>query len=172
MKVATSVLAALGRIPATTAQLVERMPGVCVPSALATLRERGLVTSVQGVHQITDKGRAWVEAGVPVPMGPRPGQAGSRAAGTLRAKAWRYLRIKRKAGMDDLLFLVADGNEKDAEANLRRYLTALERAGVLIRTRSGWLLPSDRNTGPEAPSWNSKTKAVIDVNTGEQWTIG
>jgi hypothetical protein len=168
------ILTALSAGCATTAQLAERIKGANGPrlrSCLQTLRDRALVTSVQGVHELTDKGRAWAEAGLEINGGPRPGNAQSRTAGTLRAKAWRYLRIRGKASLDDILMTVADGTEATAEQNLRRYLNALTRAGILARTRSGWVLPSDRNTGIEAPSWNTGTRTVTDVNTGEAWRI-
>ena len=168
------ILTALSVGCATTAQLAECIEGMTGPrlqGCLQTLRARGLVTSVQGVHELTDKGRAWAEAGIEVSGGPRPGHSQSRTANTLRAKAWRYLRIRGKAGLDDILMTVADGTEATPEKNLRRYLNALTRAGILARTRSGWVLPSDRNTGIEAPSWNATTRMVIDLNSGESWRI-
>ncbi|GAB7082321.1 helix-turn-helix domain-containing protein [Megalodesulfovibrio paquesii] len=142
-----------------------------VRRALRTLRERGLVTSLEGLHELTAKGRAWIDAGLEITSGPRPGQAQSRHAQTLRAKAWRALRLKGKCSLDDLLMLVADGTEKDAEKQLRRYCRALEAAGYLVPMRSGWLLPADRNTGPEAPAYNSKTRTVTDPNTGDVWPL-
>lgn len=169
------ILTALSAGCATTAQLAERIEGMTGPrvqSCLRTLLDRGLVTSVQGVHELTDKGRAWAQAGLEINGGPRPGNAQSRTPGTLRAKAWRYLRIRGKASLDDILMTVADGTEAAAVQNLRRYLGALTRAGILVETRSGWLLPSDRNTGIEAPSLNTGTRMVTDLNTGETWRIG
>lgn len=168
------ILTALSAGCATTAQLAERIEEATastLKSPLRTLQSRGLVASVQGVHELTDKGRAWLDAGLEITSGPRPGNAPARTADTLRAKAWRYLRIKGKGSLDDILFLAADGDEIGAERNLRRYLNALNRAGILVRTRSGWLLPSDKNTGDLAPSWNSSTRTVTDVNTGESWRI-
>lgn len=169
------ILTALASSCATTGQLGARIEGTTsarLQSCLCTLRDRGLVSSVQGVHALTDKGRAWVAAGLEVNGGPRPGRAASRTANTLRAKAWRYLRLKGKASMNDLLFIVADGTEGDAEKNLRRYLRALTAAGYLAPLRSGWLLLTDRDTGPEAPALNTATKTVTDANTGESWPIG
>ena len=168
------ILAALSTGCATTAQLVERIEGTSGPrlrSCLQTLRARALVTSVPGVHELTSKGRSWVEAGLEINGGPRPGNSQSRTATTLRAKAWRYLLIKNKASLGEILLLVADGTEARAEQNLRRYLNALTRAGILVKTRSGWLLPHDHITGTEAPSWNTKTRMVMDLNTGESWRI-
>ncbi len=170
-----TILTALAETSATTGQLNQALPGMTMDrlsSCLRTLRGRALIHTAGGVHGLTGKGRAWLEAGLEIQSGPRTGRAASRTSGTLRAKAWRTLRIRRKASLDDILLLVADGGEKHPAANLRRYLTALFRAGILLRTRSGWVLPEGRNTGPEAPAWNSKTKTVIDVNTGEQWRIG
>jgi hypothetical protein len=163
------VLTALSAGCATTAHLAERIEGMTtlqLQGVLKTLKGRAMVNSVQGVHQLTDKGRAWAEAGLEVNGGPRPGNAHSRTSSTLRAKAWRYLRIRGKASLDDILLIAADGCEAGAEKNLRRYLGALTKAGILVQVKSGWVLPSDRNTGIEAPSWNSETRIVTDVNTG------
>lgn len=168
------VLAALTQGCATTKQLGVKLGMTTgqVGRAIRTLRDRGLVCTSTGVHELTDKGRAWIDAGLTIKSGPRPGRAGTRTSGTMRAWAWRYLRMKGKANMDDLLFLLADSHEKDPAQNLRRYLNALVRAGILHQVRSGWVLTKDKDTGPLAPSWNSATRRVIDVNTGEQWQIG
>lgn len=172
MSAANQILGALAKGCATTGQLRRVLTRGCVYSALQVLRRRGLVHSVEGVHELTPKGLAWAEAGLSISHGPSLGRSGSRQRQTLRAKAWRLLRLKGKASLDDLLFIVADGTEADAEKNLRRYLRALVLAGILVQTRSGWLLPSDANTGPEAPSWNTLTRTVTDINTGATWTIG
>lgn len=169
-----SILTVLAAGPRTTGQIADAtgMAAPNVPSAINTLRKRGLAASASGVHQITDKGRVWLDNGLEVISGPRPGKACSRRGATLRVRAWRALRLRGKVTLDDLLYLVADGDEKAAEYNLKRYLRALVQAGFLVKLRSGWMLPGDRNTGPEAPALNTKTKTVTDPNTGERWNIG
>lgn len=166
-----SVLRLLEAGPLVTAELRQRL-GKNPKSCLRVLRVRGLISSTHGVHELTEKGRAWVSAGVEVMSGPPSGGAVTRTPQTLRAKAWRYLRIKKKATLEDILSIVADGVEKDAAGQLRRYLGALASVGVLIRVRSSWLLPEDRNTGPEAPALNTRTRTVTDVNTKKKWTLG
>ncbi|SDB03433.1 hypothetical protein SAMN05660653_00152 [Desulfonatronum thiosulfatophilum] len=133
----------------------------CTCRALA---RRGLLSISEGVCEITEQGRIWLRSGQKVAG---PVRAQTTRATTLRARAWRAMRLKRKFSVDDLLSLVADGTEKDAVRDLQRYIRTLEDAGYLVRMRSGqWMLPLERDTGPEAPTWNSQTRMVKDGNTG------
>lgn len=151
-------------------------PADNVRSCLRTLVKRGLIRSSEGVNQITEAGREALASGREVTSGPCNGNAVSRRFGSLRAKAWRAMRMKTAFSLDDLLMLLCDGSESDAEGNLRSYVNALESAGYLFaRARRGeggqvrWSL--DRDTGPEAPSWNKKTRVLRDHNTGEVFDI-
>jgi len=101
----------------------------------------------------------------------------------MRAKAWRALRIRRKAGVADLLPLVLGPeatpvDEANARRSLDRYLTALAMSGHLteLPRRGGpnqigvrWVLTND--TGPCAPAWNKAQRTVTDGNTGEVHSV-
>jgi hypothetical protein len=131
--------------------------------------------SGEGVHGITEAGTQALAGGAEVVSGPKKGSCVERYKGSLRAKAWRGLRIRRKAGVDDLLPLVlgASGTkqeEKQARRNLECYLRALTLAGFLteLPSRGGparWVLV--RDTGPCAPAWHKAQRTVTDANTGE-----
>lgn len=146
-----------------------------VSDSCRTLARRGLLTMSEGLLEITERGRQCLADEVEITSGPGLGGPVRRAQ-TLRERAWRAMRLRRKFGLDDLLALVADGTEKDAAADVRRYVRALEDAGYLVRMRGGqraaargaptWMLEDERNTGPEAPRWNTSARRVTDPNTG------
>jgi len=145
---------------------------------LERLQRKGLVTSAEGAHQITDKGRQALARGREITSGPGDGTAASRRGPTLRQRAWRAMGMRDGFGLDDLLTMLCDGSEKDAERNLSRYLEALEAAGyLLVLPRRGedgekrWRLRRDRITGAEAPAYNTRTRRVTDCNTGEVFAI-
>lgn len=149
-----------------------------VGGCLGALRRRGLILSADGVHEITEAGREALASGVAITSGPCNGDATSRKTGTLRAKAWRYMRMRDGFGLDDVLSTLCDGSETDAPCNLRGYIQALESAGYLLALpRRGeaaeqrWRLKRDRDTGPEAPAWNKKTRVLRDHNNGKAYQI-
>lgn len=139
------------------------------------LAARGLVNTSVGLNEITGSGREALAGGAEVVSGPAKGGCVERYKASLRAKAWRVLRIRRKADVDDLLPLVlgmdaTKEEETKARYNLEYYLRALTLAGILheLPRRGGparWLLVQD--TGPCAPAWNKVQRTVTDANTGE-----
>lgn len=139
------------------------------------LKDKGLMQSAEGVHGITEAGTLALAGGAEVVSGPSKGGCAERYKGSLRAKAWRGFRIRRKAGVDDLLPLVLGPETKpEAEAKARQnmdcYLRALTKAGFLTELpRRGsparWVLV--RDSGPCAPAWNKAQRTVTDANTGE-----
>ncbi len=165
-------LRALASGPLLTAELAKAM-GISVDSTRSVcrcLRARGLMRTVEGIHELTEAGRQAMTIGQEITCGPDKG--GVRRAESLRAKAWRAMRIKVKFSLDELLSLLCDGEEKDAAGNLRRYLRALELTGYLVEMkRTGadgsrrWWLAKD--TGLHAPAWNKKAWTLTDPNTGE-----
>lgn len=139
------------------------------------LAGRGLVESVAGVHGITKAGRAALAGGEQVVSGPGKGGCAERDKHSVRAKAWRALRIRQKADLDTLLPLVlppaaSPEQERNTRRDLTGYLAALAAAGILtpLPQRGGaqrWLLTGD--AGPCAPAWNKAGHTVTDPNTGE-----
>lgn len=139
------------------------------------LAARGLLERYKGVYCLTEAGREALAGGAEVLTGPRKGGCAERHKDSLRSKAWRALRIRRKVCLDDLLSLVLDSeatkaDEKRARNDLVRYLAALTASGHLAQlpARGGparWLLT--RDTGPCAPAWHKAGRTLTDTNTGE-----
>ncbi len=143
-------------------------------TALAALARRGLATSVAGTYACTPYGLIFMEGGGEISCGPSGPNRKTRVfEGTVRAKAWRAMRIKGKFGLDDLGRAVLDGSEAGCEPldNIRKYVLALLKAGYLLEmkrrtpgsapTSNGckrWMLV--RDTGPKAP---------IARQNGEVW---
>jgi hypothetical protein len=171
------VLGLLQNGPKSRRDIVEAL-GVTYDAArdvCKRLAARGLVNTSAGLNQITEAGAQALAGGAEVVSGPAKGGCVERYKGSTRAKAWRVLRIRRKADLEDLLPLVLDAeatkkDEAKARRNLECYLRALTLAGFLheLPRRGGavrWLLVSD--TGPCAPAWNKAQRTVTDANTGE-----
>lgn len=163
-----AALRALQAGPLLTRQLAAEL-GISADSALSVcrvLRGRGYLASTEGVHQLTLAGREALERGEEITSGAAPHRPDS-----LRSKAWRVMRMRDGFGLEDLLDLLCSGAEGDPERNLGGYVRALEIAGYLLRLRRGaaprWRLRRERDTGPDAPSWNKKARTVTDPNTGE-----
>lgn len=108
----------------------------------------------------------------------RRGRPHAQCSTGLRARAWWVIRKERLFTLEKLLFSVADGSERDATANLQKYISALERVGVLVRlarralgttaTNNGhghvvWRLV--RDLGRQAPVWRSVQKVLFDPNS-------
>lgn len=176
-----AILNALADGPKLTRQLTATLDGPAnsLRRCLRSLAERGLVTTAEGAHQITDKGRRALSEGREVTSGPCSGNAASRRGPTLRQRAWRLMRIRDGFSVEDLLSTLCDGNEGDPEANLSRYVSALAKGGYLTPLRrrgeggaKRWCLRRDRNTGPEAPAYNTRTRCLTDCNTGEVIAFG
>lgn len=150
-----------------------------VSAAMTHLVSRGLVDrKAIGCFALTDEGAAWRASGRSVSVNaPRPTALPTRKPKRLALsdRAWAALRIRQKATVFDLAELARRG-EATAEARIRAYLLALERAGYVVRlarpesTRprgkaARWLLV--RDTGPLAPVVRTKRGDVWDRNTGQ-----
>lgn len=148
-------------------------------AAAALLRREYLMRMARGCYQLTSAGQAAAAAGEVITSGPRGPHGKVRIVrNTIRDRAWRAMRIRRRFTIRDL---VADARtEADAapENNLQRYVAALGKAGYLIETprrakgvvRSSngfkiWCLV--RNTGPQAPVIRPASASLHDPNTGE-----
>lgn len=95
----------------------------------------------------------------------------------LRERAWWVMREVPRFTLDDLLLTLVDGGQKDAPSNLQKYISALERVGVLERlqrrapgnspTSNGhviWRLA--RDLGRKAPVWRGAQQVLFDPNNG------
>lgn len=148
-----------------------------VGKAVQVLKRRGLIGASdapgRGRYHLTAAGQAWLAAGKPVSpgQGPRPR---THTAG-LRERAWWHFRAHRMATLQELLSTHAEGHEKAPDVNLYKYLSALERAGILRRSaqrlparqsrgRVQWRLVAD--LGPKAPVWRETARVVFDPNSG------
>lgn len=167
--------------PLLTRQIATSM-GISADAAKShcqKLRARGLITSCEGVHEITPSGREWAASDRVIKSGPSADKAQARQKATLRARAWRAMRMRDGFSLDDLLTMLCDGTERDATTNLDDYIRALAGAGYLLplpRRGNGqhpqrYRLRRERNTGPEAPAWNKPNRTVTDANTGEVFIV-
>jgi hypothetical protein len=103
-------------------------------------------------------------------------------SGGLRAKAWWVMRNRKSATLETLLNTLADGSQKDAESNLRKYLNALARAGILkveTKRQPGKALTSNGyhrfslviDVGAAAPVWRKSLNQVYCPDTGDIYAI-
>lgn len=148
-------------------------------AATKLLRRDYLMRMGTGCYQLTEAGLAAAAAGEIIKSGPRSGRDSPRIVrNTLRERAWRSMRVRRRFTVADLISdaaLVGDRNPYD---NICRYLRALKQAGYVAASKQRvdrsaptsngfklWILR--KNTGPLAPVALSKVAAVHDRNTGE-----
>jgi hypothetical protein len=159
-----------------------------VAKAVQVLKRRGLVVVATIVERnsyrkpaqyaVTAAGAAQVLSGAPI----SPGQGARPRKKTvgLRERAWWELRAHGLASLKQITTTHAEGTEKAANVNLYKYLVALERAGILMRSgkniparqskgRIQWLLEID--LGPKAPVWRQQAKEVYDPNAGKVYPM-
>lgn len=166
-----------------------------VVNACAKLVEHGFLkreayadNSVKpGCYHITALGLAALDEGTRLASGPKgpTGKPKPRPDG-LRDRAWRLLRIRRKASVPELVGLLLDADGDDdavvrAQNNLSKYLRQLVFAGYLIEMRreapqsptsngaKRFLLV--RDTGPLPPIPQPQFKKVFDQNEGKQYDV-
>lgn len=93
----------------------------------------------------------------------------------LRQRAWWVIRRRGVFTLPELLSVLADGTERDAAGNLRKYLQALARCGILTiekelvfggtPTNPGVLrYRLVINNGGAAPVWRTTHHEVFDPN--------
>lgn len=150
-------------------QVLQRRGFVCVHKTLD-----GVTGGVgRGTYTLTEAGVAWAEAGKPV--SPGQGQRPRNRTSGLRERAWWHLRAHRVATLRDILTTHAEGHEAAPDINVYKYLAALERAGILVRSaqrlparqsrgRVQWRLA--RDLGPKAPVWRESRREIFDPNGG------
>lgn len=149
-----------------------------VSQAAALLIARGYVERVErGCFRLTGAGRRARDEGVTIETGVTGPTRALRLPKrtTIRQRAWNAMRITRTFTVADLTTAVAREGDGDVEENLRRYVAALARAGYLARAarrRPGTAPGSNgfavyslvRDTGPVAPVWSQKHRAIHDFN--------
>lgn len=132
-----------------------------------------------GLYQLNDAGLAAAAAGEVIRSGPRGERKQARVVrGTLRERAWRAMRVRRRFTVSDLIADAIMPGDKAPEDNIGRYIRRLAAAGYVapLPTRAKgaaltsngykvWVLLKD--SGPLAPIALSKVAAVHDRNTGE-----
>lgn len=140
-----------------------------------------------GCYKLTALGLAALDEGARLTSGPKgPTGKPKVRTDTLRDRAWRVLRIRRKVSVPELVGLLLDGDSADAdvgraENNLSKYLRNLQRAGYLVEMRreapqsptsngaKRFLLV--RDTGPLPPILQMTLYKVFDQNEGKQYDI-
>lgn len=132
-------------------------------------------------YRLTTAGQLFFEAGKRFTSGPRGPQPGRRLySGTLRERVWRAVRIRRKFSTAEIIRLVVE--QTRSESNVQKYLRFLARAGYLqpMRGREPGTAPQSngylryflvRDTGPQAPRFCAKRRAIWDPNTGEEFAL-
>ncbi len=154
-----------------------------VCQAMEVLKKRRLVDNCatgkgvsiglkRGTYAISDSGLEWVTSGKVISPGQGTRRLWTKTRG-LSERAWWYFRTFRVATLLDILNSQASGKEKTAYKHLHLYVTALEVAGILMRTiyrvpvpgRLGlvqWQLVQD--LGPKTPVWRQIANEIFDPN--------
>lgn len=156
------------------------VPNRKIVNAMDVLRRQGFAERLEtGRYQLTERGLEARRAGEVITSGPNGPHTGQKkpSQGTLYAKAWKALRTRGKATIDDLLQLIGETEHKDARGSVQRYLLRLIASGhvsILKNRRPGTALTSngfkvyvllpDKNTGPRAPFFSTKHGKLIDPN--------
>lgn len=165
-----------------------QLTGRQVANACAKLAEHGYLkreayaddTVKPGCYHITVLGRTALAEGEKFTSGPKGpnGKVRPRPDG-LRDRAWRLLRIRRKASVPELVGTLLDAGTdtadiKRAENNLAKYFRQLMRAGYLteMRREPAQSLTSNgakrflltRDTGLLSPIPQTGKSAVFDQN--------
>ena len=152
-----------------------------VSKAATGLIRRGLLERVaRGCFRLTEAGIAARASGDRLSSGPNGPHAGARRKikSCLRTRLWRAMAVRDKFTVGDLVAVAAEGDERDAIGNARKYLAALARTGYLreLPIRAPGVAASSggfkryvvlRRTGPLAPGLYPRRKEVRDPNTGE-----
>lgn len=180
--IAQPLLALLATLPegsgtrADLATRLQRAPNEITTAALILRRRHLVETPARGLYRVTDAGRAWLASGRQLTG--RPERRRVRQTTGLRERAWWVMREMKKFTVAVLLHTLADGSERDADGNLRRYLCALAKVGVVKPTarRVPGVSPSSRghvvwhlkrDLGRLAPVWRQRHGTVFDPNSGK-----
>lgn len=148
-------------------------------AASCLMRRDYLLRMGTGCYQLSDDGLSAAAKGEVITSGPHnPRNAPQIVRNTLRQRAWRSMRMRRRFTVLDLVADAATPDDTLPENNLRRYLRELRKAGYVStgpRRVGGTALTSNghklwvlsRDTGPRAPVFRSAIAAIHDPNLGE-----
>lgn len=177
-----AVLGAIGRGVLTADAIAAHLPmdRHSVVIAVARLVSRHFVDRREdGTFQLTDEGGAFLASGEAMRSGPRGPHTGQRPPmpSSFRQRAWSAMRLRRRFGLADIITLAARDGDSDPDSNLRRWLSALERAGIVATlparagahgrfSRGTKLFRLLRDTGPLAPAIR-RDGTIFDHNLRE-----
>lgn len=148
-------------------------------AAACLLRRDYLMRMATGCFQLTDAGLAAAANGEVITSGRRGTRDKTKVLrDTLRARAWRSMRIRTRFTINDLVTDAARPTDAMPGDNLQRYLRVLKMAGYVVaeaRRAPGTATTSNgficfrliRNTGRMAPIYRSSIGVIHDPNTGE-----
>lgn len=172
-------MVSLPNVECVDIDLIQHTTGISrkqIALSCTILVNRELIERVKpGCYKVLAAGVVLIKSGGEVKSGPQ-GETGVKCrTGTLRERAWKAIRIRKKFCLNDVIVLVAKGKEKDILSNVGKYVRALERAGYLTRLAKrnpGVMTTSNgflryflvRNTGPKAPVWQQNKDCVYDPN--------
>ncbi|WP_421780755.1 hypothetical protein [Kiloniella litopenaei] len=147
-------------------------------SAARLILDDYLVRREIGCYEITEKGAQAKADGIKFTSGPKgeKRKPSLRKRRTLKDNIWAALRIKRKATIEDLLFVGEIEGRKSSRSNALNFLTKLQSVGVvrkLPRKVPGEALTSNgfnryllvKDLGPETPYFRAKIGKVYDPNS-------
>lgn len=178
-----AVMGAVGTHAMSIDEIAETLPisRHAISSAACRLVARGYLERLEiGSYRLTELGRAALERGERIKPGPYRSERKQRLCrDSLRQRAWRAMRLfgKKPFGIAEITQL-AQRDERGAEANIRRFVQLLARAGYLVEgaTRTEGTAPSSpgfktwrlsRDTGDVAPIVIDGGRRLRDLNNGE-----
>lgn len=151
-----------------------------VSQAAALLIGRALVERVEaGCFRLTAEGKTAVANGMTISTGVtgpvRKARPPKRVS--IRQRAWNAMKIAKTFTVRDIVTSVARADDGNVEENIRRYCSALSKAGYLrrqMRRRQGSAPSSNgfavyelvKDTGRFAPVISSKAGSIHDFNGG------
>ena len=149
-----------------------------VNAAQKLMQRNYLMKMAVGCFQLSPDGAAAAQAGITITSGPK-GKTGAIAThrGTLRERAWTAMCIHRRFTIGDVVAAAGRDEEKNARENVRKYISALCRAGYvkeMSRRVPGTSIGSNgfkqfvlaKNTGPRAPVFRAELDVIHDFNIG------
>lgn len=152
-----------------------------VENACQRLRRHGFISrTAKGCHRLTDVGQNAIAQSSRVRSGPKGPETGHRHRECgMRQRIWNAFRTGKKLTIDDIIMVVAEGDEADPRSNVGKYVRGLAKAGYVIAmpvreaplnpTSNGavrWWLVSD--TGRDAPVIRPSRQTVWDPNLEQE----